>query len=132
MKSVSLTVARCLLGGAFLLAGVDGLVHFLPIPPARPPAEALIGALIRTGYFFQMVKLVEIACGLLLLTHRFAPLALVLLSPILVGITSIHLFLNPEGIPLMVVLLTLHAIVVRGYWPFLSRVLTRKAVPLAA
>lgn len=123
------TVARCLLGGVFVLFGLNGFLHFLPIPPARPAAEQMIGALVQTGYFFQMVKTIEIAGGVLLLANRLVPLALVLLAPLLVGITSIHVFLNPEGLPLMAVLLLLHGFLVRGYWAYFVSVLTPKAVP---
>jgi putative oxidoreductase len=125
--SRSLVVVRCLLGAAFVLFGLDGFFHFIPIPPARPAAAQMIGALVRTGYFFQMVKAIETACGALLLANRLVPLALVLLAPLLVGITSIHLFLNPEGLPLMAVLLLMHGLLVRGYWEYLGPVLTARA-----
>jgi uncharacterized membrane protein YphA (DoxX/SURF4 family) len=110
------TYIRLLLGSAFFIFGLNGFLSFIPIPPARPAAERLIHAIVETGYFFGMVKSIEITCGVLLLTNRFVPLALILLSPLLVGITSIHLFLNPEGLPLMGILLLLHGYLVRHYW----------------
>jgi putative oxidoreductase len=109
-------VARAALGLAFVVFGANGFLHFMPVPPARPAAESLITALIQTGYFFQMVKLIELSSGFLLLVDRLVPLGLLLLAPLLVGITSIHLFLNPEGLPLMLVLLALYGYVLSGYW----------------
>lgn len=116
MEKLIAKVARILLGTGFLVFGLNGLFPFLPIPPARPAAEQLIGALIQTGYFFQMVKLIEVLVGALLVLNRFVPLALLLLAPIWFGITSIHLFLNPEGLPLMLVLLGLSLVLVREHW----------------
>src|SRR6188768_1979418 len=129
MTTRKTTAARCLLGAAFLLFGLDGFFRFLPIPPARPAAQQLIGALIASGYFFPMVKLIEITAGVMLLGNRMVPLALALLAPLLVGITSIHLFLNPEGLPLMAVLLALHAYLSRGFWAYVGGVFAFRAVP---
>jgi uncharacterized membrane protein YphA (DoxX/SURF4 family) len=126
-----LTVSQYLLGFAFLVFGLDGFFHVIPIPPARPAAAKLIFSLIETGYFFQMVKAIEVACGALLLSGRLIPLALVLLAPLLVGITSIHAFLNPEGLPLMIVLGALHLYLVKGYWAYFQPILTLKAAPAA-
>jgi putative oxidoreductase len=124
MANKLLIAAQYLLGLAFLVFGLDGFFHFIPIPPARPPAQQLIGALIHTGYFFQMVKAIEVTAGILLLSNRLVPLALVLLAPLLVGITSIHAFLNPEGLPLMIVLIALHLSVVKAHWAYLRPLLT--------
>jgi hypothetical protein len=129
----ALTVSRWILGLGFLVFGLDGFLHFIPIPPARPEAARFIGALVQTGYLFQLVKGVELVCGALLLSNRLLPLALVLLAPLLVGISSIHLFLNPEGLPLLVALSLPYLVLVKGYWPYLRSVLTfdSKPVPIA-
>ena len=120
--------ARLLLGLGFFVFGINGFLQFMPNPPVTAEAGALLGAFAKTGYFFPMIKLIEIIAGVMLLSNLFAPLAVVLLAPILVGITTIHLFLNPAGIPVMIVLHFLHGILAFGYRNFYSGVLTRKAV----
>ena len=129
MQHPLVTSARAILGSAFVLFGLNGFVPFMPIPPAEPAAEELIGALIRTGYFFQMVKVIELCCGALLVSGLAVPLALCLLAPLLVGITSIHLFLNPGGLPLMALLLALEGIAAWGYRSYFAGMLTLRAVP---
>jgi putative oxidoreductase len=116
MQQKAATLARWALGLLFVVFGLNGFLRFFPVPPARPAAERLIGALIETNYFFPMIKAFEVLTGLLLLSNRLVPLALTLLAPILLGITSIHLFLNPEGLPLMAVLVALHAYLVSRNW----------------
>ena len=74
-----------------------------------------------------MIKIIELIVGALLLANLFVPLALVLITPILVGITTIHLFLNPAGLPMMIVLHLLHAFLVFGYKKYYEIVLTMKA-----
>jgi hypothetical protein len=118
---------RILFGLAFFIFGLNGLLQFMPNPPATAEAGALLGAFAKTGYFFPMIKVIELAVGALLLANFFAPLAIVLIAPILVGITTIHLFLNPAGIPIMIVLHALHTFLAYSYRDYYQGLLTRKA-----
>lgn len=119
--------ARFIFGAAFLIFGLNGFLHFMPTPPVTTEARALLSALAKTGYFFPMIKLIQISVGLLLITNTFAPLATVVITPVLIGITTIHLFLNPEGLPLMIALHSLHGFLAYGYKTYYSSVLSRKA-----
>jgi hypothetical protein len=99
-------IARYVLGGAFVLIGLNGFLQFLPAPP--PPSSAalsFISALSATGYFMPLLKGMEVIAGLLLLGNRFVPLALALLAPVLVNIVAYHLFLEPATLPIPLVLL---------------------------
>jgi len=108
MKNKSILAARILLGALLLAFGLNGFFHFMPNPPATEEAGALLGALGATGYFFPFVKTIEILTGILLLSNKFTALALVIFTPVLVGIAQINFILNPAGIPVTIVLLTLH------------------------
>jgi hypothetical protein len=119
--------ARLLFGLGFFIFGINGFLQFMPNPPMTAEAGALLGAFAKTGYFFPMIKTIELVVGVLLLSNFFAPLAVVLITPILIGITTIHLFLNPAGIPIMIVLHVLHGILVYGYRGYYQGLLTRKA-----
>jgi hypothetical protein len=93
-------VSRIFLGLVFTVFGLNGFFHFLsmPAPPAR--AGALAGAMFQSGYLMQLVFVTELAVGLLLLTKRLVPLALVLIAPVIVNIVAFHLFLAPGGLGL--------------------------------
>ncbi|RLA61414.1 MAG: hypothetical protein DRQ89_11290 [Epsilonproteobacteria bacterium] len=121
------TSARLLLGLGFIIFGLNGFLQFMPNPPMTPEAGALLGAFAKTGYFFPMIKIIELIVGALLLANLFAPLAAVLITPILVGITTIHLFLNPAGLPMMIFLHILHGIVAFGYKNYYNGLSTKKA-----
>lgn len=118
---------RLLLGLGFFIFGINGFLQFMPNPPMTPEAGALLGAFVSTGYFLPMIKIIEMTVGVMLLANFFAPLAVVLLAPILIGITSIHLFLNPAGLPVMIVLLLLEGYTACGYMKHYKGVLTRKS-----
>lgn len=95
MKDKLPLIARLLLGLLFVASGIGGLVA------EPPPLEGPVGdftAIMQSSYLLVLVKVVEIACGLLLLVGRFVPLALVVLAPIVVNILFFHATLQPAGI----------------------------------
>jgi uncharacterized membrane protein YphA (DoxX/SURF4 family) len=111
------TVARILMGALLLVTGLNGFLHFLPNPPMPPRAQALMTALVESGYFMQLVMVTQVVGGALLLTGVAVPLALVLLAPILVNIVFFHLMLAPEGIVPGLVLCACALVLARAYWP---------------
>jgi uncharacterized membrane protein YphA (DoxX/SURF4 family) len=105
------TIARILLGLAFTVFGLDYFFHFMPQGDSMPSAEgmAFLEALIATGYMFPMIKTIEIVSGLLLISGFLAPLALMLLAPVVVNITLYHLVLDANGLWLALALAALEA-----------------------
>lgn len=99
------TVSRVLLGLVFLINGLNGFFHFLPMPAMPPAAGAFAGALLGSGYLFPLLKTVELAGGVLLLAGVAVPFALTLLAPVIVNIAAFHLFLAPSGLPVVALLL---------------------------
>ena len=97
------TALRLLLGLMFVVFGLNFFLHFIPQPPPSEAAAAFLGALFQTGYFFPFVKITEIVVGILLLANLFVPLALVVLAPITLNILAVHLFLDPAGLPIGIV-----------------------------
>ena len=119
--------SRLLFGLTFLVFGLNGFLQFMPTPPVTAEAGSLLKAFAETGYFFPLIKIIEITVGAMLLANVFPALATVLIAPVLVGITTIHIFLNPAGLPIMIVLHLLHGYIAYGYKNYYSGVLTQKA-----
>src|SRR6266550_7965021 len=102
MKILTL-IARLLLGLVFFVLGLNGFLNFLSMGPMPTGlAGQFIGALILSHYFWVVAGL-QVVGGVLLLVNRFVPLGLVLLGPVIVNILLYHLFLNPAGIALALV-----------------------------
>jgi uncharacterized membrane protein YphA (DoxX/SURF4 family) len=93
-------LARVLLGLAFLVFGLNGFLGFIPMPALPSDGANFMTALMATGYMLPMMKIVEIVAGIALLANRFVPLALVMLTPILINILAFHAFLAPGGLVL--------------------------------
>ena len=110
MKIVAL-IARLLLGLIFVVFGLNGFLNFLNMGPMPTGlAGQFIGALFASHYLWVIAAL-QIIGGALLLVNRFVPLALVLLGPVIVNIICYHVFLNPSGALLAVVVTILWFVV---------------------
>jgi len=120
------TIARILMGLAFVVFGLNGFLNFIP-PPKTPMPEgagAFAGALMKTGYMFPLIMGIQLLVGVLLLLNRFVPLALVLIMPILVNIIAFHVFLQPAGLVPGAVLMALELYLAwvyrKAYCPMLA------------
>jgi hypothetical protein len=101
MKIASL-IARYLLGFIFLVFGLNGFLHFIPMPPPTGVAGQFMGA-IFASHLFVVVFLLQIVPGILLLINRYVPLALTLLAPVIVNIVCFHALMAPAGLPIAIV-----------------------------
>ena len=126
MKVVTL-IARLLLGLIFFVIGLNGFLNFLSMGPMPTGlAGQFIGALVLSHYFWVVAAL-QVPGGALLLVNRYVPLALVLLGPVIVNIILYHVFLNPSGAPLAIVVVILWGIVFYSHRQYFSSIFVQRA-----
>ena len=94
-------VSRFLLGVIFLVFGLNGFLHFIPMPPPSGVAGQFLGSMFVTKYLL-FVFAIQLIGGVLLLINRYVPIALTILGPIIVNILLFHGLMNPAGIGLAV------------------------------
>ncbi len=97
---------RVLIGLLFTTTGLNGFLMFMPAPDPStmaPAGVAFSAALYATGYMLQLASGVQLLAGLLLISGRYVPLALALLAPMVVNIFLFHVFLEPAGTAMAVV-----------------------------
>ncbi|HUR56416.1 MAG TPA: DoxX family membrane protein [Opitutaceae bacterium] len=125
------TIARMLLGLMFFVFGLNGFLNFIPPPKDPPPGAAMdfAMAMMKTGYFFKLVKGTEVLCGLLLLANRFVPLALVLLAPVVVNIVAFHVFLAPSTAAMAIVILGIELYLAWVYRAYYRPLLAARTTP---
>lgn len=109
----SILVARLLLGLIFLVFGLNGFLHFIPMPLPSGVAGQFMGALFVSRYLLVVASL-QVLTGVLLLINRYVPLALALLAPIIVNILLFHILMAPNGIALAVIATVLWSLVFVG------------------
>jgi putative oxidoreductase len=121
MKNILLaTVPRILLGLIFLVGAVDGFSFILTgshliHPPTSDKGLAFEAGLKAAGFFWPLMKSIELVGALCLLTNRAPVVGLALLSPIMTVIVFFHFILNPGGIPLALILVVTGGMLVYQY-----------------
>ena len=116
IKTVSVVAARILLGLIYFVFGLNFFLHFLPTPPsAGGAADAFVGGLFQSGYFFPMLKGLEVILGIFLLARLFVPLTLVILMPISLNILLFHTILTPGQAGLSIIILAIHLYLAWSY-----------------
>ena len=109
MKTIS-AIARYLAGAIFLVFGLNGFLHFIPLPPPTGVAGQFMGALFVSHYLTLIFGLQVIAAALLL-ANRYVPLALAVLAPVIVNILCFHALMAPSGLPLALFVAILWALI---------------------
>jgi putative oxidoreductase len=109
MKTTS-TIARYLAGVIFLVFGLNGFLHFIPLPPPSGVAGQFMGAL-YVSHYLTLVFGLQVIAAVLLLANRFVPLALAVLAPVLVNILAFHALMAPSGLPLALFVTVLCALI---------------------
>lgn len=105
MKIAS-TIARYLLGVIFLVFGLNGFLHFMPMPLPPGVAGQFFMAL-GVSHYFVVVFLLQVVAAVLLLAGRYVPLALSIIAPVVVNILCYHAFMAPSGLPMALILVAL-------------------------
>ena len=105
MRTVS-AIARYLMGVIFLVFGLNGFLHFIPLPPPSGVAGQFMGAL-YVSHFLWVIFAFQVIPGVLLLVNRYVPLALAVLAPVIVNILCFHALMAPSGLPLAIVVAVL-------------------------
>jgi uncharacterized membrane protein YphA (DoxX/SURF4 family) len=129
MKRKAIHAARIVLGLIFVVFGLNGFLHFLPMPPLSGPPGDFLGALFATGYMLPLLKGTEVIAGAMLLAGRFVPLALTLLAPVIVNIVAFHAFLAPSGMALPLIVLALEITLAWAYRSTFRPLLRAQALP---
>jgi putative oxidoreductase len=117
MKIVTIIV-RTLLGLCFVVFGLNGFLHFIPMgapPPPDSPAGQFFAAVSTTGYM-QVVFLCQIIGGLLLLINFLPVLGLAILCPVIFNIVLFHATMAPSGMLMAIVVALLALFLIWAYW----------------
>lgn len=115
--TIAAHIARVLLGLIFLVFGLNGFLHFIPTPPPTGAAADFSMGLFKGQYFFPLMAFVQVVSGAMLLAGTFVPLALLLLSPIVVNIFFFHLALDPSGLGMAIFIVAAIILLAVYYWP---------------
>lgn len=97
-------------GAWYLLHGINHFVHVFPQPSGSESLTSqLISVLIKSG-MFDFIKASEVVAGVMMLSHRFVPLSIVIAIPSAFVIAYSNIFMQSDlqslfvGIAILVIL----------------------------
>jgi putative oxidoreductase len=126
MKKITI-IARILLGFIYLVFGLDYFLHFIPYEPHHAGRVAAFKAgLVGVGYFYPMIKSIQIVGGISLLIDQYAPFFAVVLFPISVNVFLYHTILAPSGWLMGVLLIVPNLFLGYAYRNYYSGMFVRK------
>lgn len=126
---IAMIIVRTLMGLLFLFGSIVFFLNLFPPPELSGSMKTFNEGLGASGYFFTLLKGTELVCGLLLVAGRFVPLALVILSPIIVNILFVHLFLDRTGLPVAIFLVLANIFLAYYYRNAFKALLTPNHTP---
>jgi putative oxidoreductase len=126
---ITVLISRILLGFLYLVFGLDYFFRFIPVQPVHTGVTgAFIAGLKGIGYFYPMMKVIQIVCGLSLMFNRYAPFSAVVLFPISLNVLLFHTILVPSGWLMGVFLFVPNVLLGIGWWKYYKGMFTAKAV----
>lgn len=128
MTNLIAQAIRLFLGAVFLTAGVNGFFVAFGFEPFLATSPAAM-ALFTFDYLLIVEKSLEILCGFFLLFNRFIPLVLAVLSPIIMNILLLHLFLDHSLLFLATVLFFAHSYLLFCYKENFKPLLKKQTKP---
>jgi len=102
---IAVIITRVLMGGMFLFASIVVLFNLIPHPEVTGKVKVFMDGMAATGYLLTTVKIFELLCGAAFLLGKFVPLAAVVIFPIVLNILMFHIFLDPTGLPIAILLM---------------------------
>jgi putative oxidoreductase len=103
-------ISRFLSGLIFLVFGLNGFLHFIPMAAPSGIAGQFLGSMFVTKYLL-FVFAIQLIGGVLLLINRYVPIALTILGPIVVNILLFHGLMDPAGLGLALFVTILWSVV---------------------
>jgi uncharacterized membrane protein YphA (DoxX/SURF4 family) len=126
MNKNTILVARVLMGLVFTVFGLNGFFHFMPMPKPTPAAGMFFMAMFKTGYMLPMLFTTQLVTGVMLLLDFYTPLALILLTPVIVNIFLFHVCLDPQGGLIGYIATALQVFLLFAYLASFKGILTKK------
>lgn len=118
------TALTAIYGLFWLVFGLNGFLNFFAVPEATGEAAEFMQALMKAGYVMPIVYFTQVTSGIMLILRRLAPLALILLGPIVMNVLLYDLFLNTSGLIIGVAISIFYAVLLfnnrRAFLPLLN------------
>jgi putative oxidoreductase len=125
---IASTIARILLGLAFVLAGLVPFVF--PSPPPQPGMAGIVNHALFASHWMLFVGFAQLLIGISFLSNRFVPVALIMMAAFLYNSFAFHLGTSPALLPLPILATGLWLLVALQYRALFAPIFAAKPEPL--
>jgi putative oxidoreductase len=126
---ITVLISRLILGFLYLVFGLDYFLHFIPYQPLHTGVTgAFVAGLKGVGYFYPMIKTIQILAGLSLLLNRYPAFAAVIVFPISLNVLLFHTILVPSGWYMGLLLVIPNLLLGWGYKEYYKGMFTKAPV----
>jgi putative oxidoreductase len=127
-------ICQVLLGLMFIVFGLNGFLHFMPMGPTPPPDSPIgkfFSVMMGSGWM-AIVSGLQVLGGLLVIAGVTAPLGLVLLGPIIFNALLFHILLaGGHGIGPAAFAAVLEVVLIYAYRAYFAGIFSVRARPAA-
>lgn len=102
---IAVIIVRVLMGLMFAFASIVVLFKLVPQPEQTGNVKIFMDGMAASIYMMTTIKVIELICAVAFLTGKFVPLATVVIFPITVNILLFHVFVEPEGLLVAILLM---------------------------
>jgi putative oxidoreductase len=128
MKTATI-ISRILLGVIYLVFGLDYFLHFIPYQPNHTGRVAAFKEGLKgVGYFYPMLKSIQVITGISLIINQYAAFAAVIVFPISLNVFLYHTILVPSGWLMGVLLIVPNLFLGYAYRKYYSGMFVRRPV----
>lgn len=102
---IAVIIVRVLMGLMFAFASIVVLFKLVPQPEQTGNVKIFMDGMTASVYMMTTIKVIELICAVAFLFGKFVPLATVVIFPITVNILLFHVFVEPEGLLVAILLM---------------------------
>lgn len=102
---IAVIIVRVLMGLMFAFASIVVLFKLVPQPEQTGNVKIFMDGMTASVYMMTTIKVIELICAVAFLSGKFVPLATVVIFPITVNILLFHVFVEPEGLLVAILLM---------------------------
>ncbi|MFN3405293.1 MAG: DoxX family membrane protein [Cytophagaceae bacterium] len=105
MKNKILNILSAIFGLLLINGGLNKFFNYMPVPEGLP--EGLVRdneALMEISWLLPLIGSAEVLGGLFILFPKTRALGMLVVFPVMVGVLLTHIFVAPEGIPMVVII----------------------------
>lgn len=113
---ITTIIIRVLVGLLLLFASITYFLKLFPEPELTGNMKLFNDGMKASGYLMPLVKLVELICGLSIISGKYIKVGLLALLPVSINILLVGIFMQPDAVGVGAVLFLANLFLIYSNW----------------